>query len=43
MKEKIYVTQASMPPIDEYFAEIRDIWESHWLINMGEKHKLFQQ
>ena len=43
MNEKILVTQASMPPIDEYFAEIRDIWESHWLKNMGEKHKLFQQ
>lgn len=31
-----------MPPIEEYYAEIRDIWESHWLTNMGEKHRLFQ-
>lgn len=39
MKKKILVTQSSLPPIDEYFDEIRSIWESHWLTNMGDKHK----
>lgn len=36
--KKILVTQTSMPPFEEYVAEIKDIWESHWLTNMGPKH-----
>ena len=32
-----------MPSFEEYCEEIRDLWESHWLTNMGEKHKLFQK
>ena len=27
-----------MPPYEEYIEEIKDIWESHWLTNMGPKH-----
>lgn len=34
----ILVTRSSMPPLDEYLAEITPLWESHWLTNMGEKH-----
>lgn len=41
MAEKIYVTQSSIPPIEEYIDEIKDIWESHWLTNMGAKHEAF--
>lgn len=41
--EKILVTKSSMPTLDEYVDEIRDIWDSHWLTNMGVKHKEFQQ
>ena len=36
--KRILVTQTSMPPFEEYVEEIRDIWESHWLTNMGPKH-----
>ena len=36
--KKILVTQTSMPPFEEYLEEIRDIWDSHWLTNMGPKH-----
>jgi dTDP-4-amino-4,6-dideoxygalactose transaminase len=36
--EKIYVTRPSMPPFEEYAKEIKDIWDSHWLTNFGEKH-----
>ena len=36
--KKILVTQTSMPPYEEYIEEIRDIWNSHWLTNMGPKH-----
>lgn len=39
---KILVTQSSMPKIEEYLDEIKDMWESHWLTNMGPKHKEFQ-
>lgn len=35
---KILVTRSSMPSIDEYVNEIKDIWESHHLTNMGPKH-----
>ena len=34
----ILVTRSSMPPLEEYEAEIASLWESHWLTNMGEKH-----
>lgn len=31
-----------MPPYEEYIEEIRDIWDSHWLTNMGPKHNLLE-
>lgn len=42
MKKKILVTRSSMPSLDEYIDEIKDIWETHWLTNMGEKHQQLQ-
>lgn len=39
---KILVTRSSMPDFNEYIEEIRDLWDSHWLTNMGPKHKQFQ-
>ncbi|MBQ7789414.1 MAG: DegT/DnrJ/EryC1/StrS family aminotransferase [Clostridia bacterium] len=36
---KINVTRSSMPSYEEYCEEIKDLWESHWLTNMGAKHK----
>lgn len=41
--KKIFVTRSSLPPLEEYTEEIRDIWDSHWLTNMGEKHVKLQQ
>lgn len=38
----ILVTRSSMPLFDEYCEEIRDLWESRWLTNMGVKHKRLQ-
>ncbi len=35
----INVTKSSLPPYEEYIEELKSIWESHWLTNMGEKHK----
>lgn len=31
-----------MPEFEEYIEEIKDIWESKWLTNMGSKHKKLQ-
>lgn len=42
MDEKILVTRSSMPPMEEYIDEIKELWDSHWLTNMGVKHKTLQ-
>ncbi len=39
MHKSILVTQSSIPSIDEYMEEIKSIFESRWLTNMGPKHK----
>lgn len=41
MKE-ILVTKSSMPLMDEYIEEIKGLWDTHWLTNMGVKHKTLQ-
>ncbi len=38
----INVTRSSMPPFDEYTEEIKELWESRWLTNMGKKHRQFE-
>lgn len=38
----ILVTRSSMPEMDEYFNEIKSVWDTHWLTNMGPKHKEMQ-
>lgn len=40
--EKIQVTRSSIPAYDEYIEEIKPIWDSHWLTNMGEFHQKLQ-
>lgn len=42
MKERILVTRSSMPEFEEYVAEIKELWDTHWLTNMGVKHKELQ-
>lgn len=39
MNKQILVTRSSMPDFEEYCSEIRELWETHWLTNMGVKHK----
>lgn len=43
MQNKILVTQSSLPSFEEYTNEIKDVWETHWLTNMGSKHKKLQE
>lgn len=35
----IQVTRSSMPDLEEFTNEIKELWESHWLTNIGVKHK----
>lgn len=39
----IQVTRSAMPPFEEYCEEIKDLWSSRWLTNMGEKHRRLQE
>ena len=39
----INVTRSSMPAFSEYCEEIRELWDSHWLTNMGVKHKALER
>lgn len=43
MDKRILVTRSSMPALEEYVEEIREMWETHWLTNMGEKHKQLEE
>ena len=42
MSNTINVTRSSMPGYEEYCEEIKDLWDSHWLTNMGAKHRQLQ-
>lgn len=42
MENNILVTRSSIPEIEEYMDEIKELWDSHWLTNMGPKHKRLQ-
>lgn len=39
---RINVTRSSMPDFEEYIEEIKYLWESRWLTNMGAKHNELQ-
>ena len=43
MADRILVTRSSMPPFEEYMEEIRPLWETHWITNMGEKHAALEE
>ena len=42
MANNILVTRSSMPEFEEYCEEIKELWDSRWLTNMGIKHKKLQ-
>lgn len=39
---QILVTRSSMPEFEEYCNEIKELWDTHWLTNMGTKHQQLQ-
>ena len=43
MKNIVMVTRSSMPEFGEYTEEIREVWDTHWMTNMGVKHQKLQE
>lgn len=43
MDKPIQVTRSSMPDFNEYVDEIKELWDSRWLTNMGVKHKELEE
>ncbi|MEO0071194.1 MAG: DegT/DnrJ/EryC1/StrS family aminotransferase [candidate division WOR-3 bacterium] len=41
--EPIFVTRPYLPPLEEYCAGLKEIWENQWLTNMGPVHKRFEE
>ena len=39
---KTTVTRTSLPPFEEFCEQIRPLWDSHILTNMGEQHEAFR-
>ncbi len=39
----INVTRSSLPPFEEYCEEIKELWDSRWLTNMGVKHQALEK
>ncbi|MFW6100954.1 MAG: DegT/DnrJ/EryC1/StrS family aminotransferase, partial [Bacteroidota bacterium] len=42
MKNKIFVTQPSLPDLEEFIPYLQEIWESKWLTNKGKFHEQFE-
>lgn len=43
LMKQILVTRSSMPSLEEYVEEIRDIWDTHWMTNMGVHHEKLKE
>ena len=43
MSKNINVTRSSMPGYEEYCREIKELWDSRWLTNMGVKHRQLEE
>lgn len=41
--KKINVTQPSLPPLDEFYDSLKNIWDSKWLTNGGQYHQEFEK
>ena len=42
-KKTLTVTQPYLPPLEEFFPYLREIWESKWLTNNGPFHQRFER
>ncbi len=42
-EKKIYVVKPSVPPLEEYVEEIKDMWETGIMTHTGPKHQKLQR
>jgi dTDP-4-amino-4,6-dideoxygalactose transaminase len=43
MNKFVFVTRSFLPPIEEYINEIKELWDTHWITNMGVKHQILEE
>jgi dTDP-4-amino-4,6-dideoxygalactose transaminase len=43
MNKPVYVTQPSLPPLEEFSTYLQEIWDARWLTNNGTFHRQFEQ
>lgn len=41
--KRIYVTQPSLPPLEDFVKSLEKIWESKWVTNQGQFHQQFEK
>jgi dTDP-4-amino-4,6-dideoxygalactose transaminase len=41
-EEPVFVTRPLLPPLENVYKRIKDIWDSKWLTNMGEQHEALE-
>ena len=42
-QDKIFITQPTLPPLDDFIESLKEIWESKWITNNGKFHKEFEK
>ena len=43
MEKKIFVTQPTLPPLEDFVESLKEIWDSKWLTNNGKFHQQFEK
>ena len=43
LKRPIYVTQPTLPPLDDFIPSLKEIWESKLLTNNGKFHQQLEK
>mgnify|MGYP004621521667 FL=1 len=43
MNDKIFVTSPLLPSIEDFTEQVKEIYDSKWLTNMGSKHKALEE
>jgi len=43
MNKFVFVTRSFLPPMEEYINEIKELWDTHWITNMGVKHQILEE
>lgn len=43
MNDKIFVTSPLLPSIEDFTEQVKEIYDSKWLTNMGSRHKALEE